>query len=141
METSQAFSCLHRGRSVVFLLHVHLVFVVKRRRRALDARCIVRLREIFTEVCKVVTAELLEMDGEADHVHLLLSYPPVLAISELVNRLKGVSSRFLRKERPDLLRWRVLQRSLWSPSYFAASCGGAPLAVIKQYIQQQDTPA
>ena len=57
-----------------------------------------------------------------------------------VQPLKGVSSRDLRQERPDLFRWRALQHALWSPSYFAASCGGAPLMAIKRYIQQQQTP-
>ena len=79
------------------------------------------------------------MDGEDNHVHLLVVYPPKIAIAALVNSLKGVSSRLLRKERPDI-EHRYWQGMLWSPSYFAASCGGAPITIIKQYIEQQQTP-
>ncbi|KXW57234.1 transposase IS200 like protein [Ferrovum myxofaciens] len=79
------------------------------------------------------------MDGEDNHVHLLVEYPPKLAVSVLVNSLKGVSSRLLRKERPDLKK-RYWKNVLWSPSYFASSCGGAPIGIIKQYIEQQQTP-
>ncbi|GHE80017.1 hypothetical protein GCM10019059_43010 [Camelimonas fluminis] len=69
----------------------------------------------------------------------LIGYPPKVPVSTLVNSLKGVSSRLLRKERPDIQRryWRGV---LWSPSYFAASCGGAPIGIVRQYIEQQQTP-
>ena len=79
------------------------------------------------------------MDGEDDHVHLLVVYPPKVAISNLVNSLKGVSSRLLRKERPDIQNhyWNGV---LWSPSYFASSCGGVPISIVRQYIEQQQTP-
>jgi len=76
------------------------------------------------------------MNGEDDHVHLLIEYPPKISISSLVNSLKGVSSRLLRRQRPDIVK-RYWKNVLWSPSYFAASCGGAPLDIIKQYIEQQ----
>jgi len=79
------------------------------------------------------------MDGERDHVHLLVEYPPKLAVSALVNSLKGASSRVLRRQRPDIAR-KYWQGVLWSPSYFAASCGGAPISIIRQYIEQQKTP-
>jgi putative transposase len=84
-------------------------------------------------------ARLVEFGGESDHVHLLIDYPPKIAISKLVNSLKGVSSRLLRKEFP-LLSTFSLKNQLWSPSYFAGSCGGAPLTIIKQYIENQTTP-
>ena len=79
------------------------------------------------------------MDGEHDHVHLLIEYPPKLAVSKLVNSLKGVSSRLLRKHLPMIKKyyWKDV---LWSPSYFAASCGGVPISIVKQYIQQQASP-
>jgi putative transposase len=94
------------------------------------------MHEIFAFVCKDFEAELVEFDGEDDHVHLMVSYPPKVAISKLVNSLKGVSSRLLRRDFPALASkyWKGI---LWSPSYFAASCGGAPLSIIKQYIQQK----
>jgi len=98
-----------------------------------------RLRAIFSKVCVDFEAELVELDGEDSHVHLLVNYPPKHSISTLVNSLKGVSSRMLRCERPDLRR-RYWKGVLWSPSYFAASCGGAPIGILKAYIEQQKKP-
>ena len=120
-------------------MHVHLVFVTKYRSRVFDGDSINRLRILFTSICTDFEAELVQMDGEDNHVHLLVKYPPKVAVSNLVNSLKGVSSRMLRKERPDLAA-RYWKGALWSPSYFAASCGGAPINILKNYIQQQKNP-
>lgn len=130
---------IRRGRHCIFNMHVHLVFVAKYRRRVFDGDAINRLRIIFANTCTDFGAQLIEMDGEDDHVHLLVEYPPKVAVSGLVNSLKGVSSRLLRKERPDIQKyyWKGI---LWSPSYFASSCGGAPISVVRQYIEQQQTP-
>ena len=130
---------IRHGRNCVFKMHVHLVFVAKYRRKVFDGDAVQRLRAIFGKVCAGFEAHLIEMDGEDDHVHLLVEYPPKLAVSALVNSLKGVSSRLLRKERPDI-RDRYWKGVLWSPSYFASSCGGAPISIIRQYIEQQQTP-
>ena len=132
-------SDIRRGRSCVSALHVHLVFVAKYRRRVFDGAAIETLRGIFAKVCADFEAELRACDGEDDHVHLLVEYPPKVAISALVNSLKGVSSRLLRQFRPDIAHcyWKGV---LWSPSYFAASCGGAPLSIVRQYVEQQRTP-
>jgi len=127
---------IRRGRTCVFALNVHLVFVTKYRRKVLDARAIEALRPVCGKVCADFGAQLIELDGEDDHVHLLVNYPPHVSISKLVNSLKGVSSRILRRDRRDLRR-RYSKGVLWSPSYFAASCGGAPLAKVRHYIQQQ----
>jgi len=97
------------------------------------------METIFKKVCKDFDAELIEVDGESDHVHLLISYPPKVSVSKLVNSLKGVSARLLKKHHPHLCPW-YWKDVLWSPSYFAASCGGAPIAIIRQYIEQQKTP-
>ena len=132
-------SDIRQGRHCIFKLHVHLVFVAKYRRRVFDARAIDVLRVIFADVCSDAHATLVEMDGEDDHVHLLVEYPPKLAVSSLVNSLKGVSSRLLRLRRPDI-RKRYWKGVLWSPSYFASSCGGAPTSIVRQYIEQQKTP-
>jgi len=117
-------------------MHVHLVFVTKYRREIFDQDAIEKLRSYFTRVCTDFDVELVEMDGERDHVHLLINYPPKLAISNLVNSLKGVSSRLLRRDRSDIANCYYYKGILWSPSYFASSCGGAPLSIIKQYIEQ-----
>jgi len=79
---------------------------------------------------------LVECDGEDDHVHLLVTYPPKVAVSTLVNSLKGASARQLRNR----YRVRTHRNHLWSPSCFAASCGGAPLNVIREYVENQRTP-
>lgn len=89
-----------------------------------------------TEVCKDFGAELKECEGEADHVHMLIEYVPTVQLSVLVNLLKAVTSRRLRNEFLDL-RGDYSKPMLWSRYYFAGSCGGAPLEVIKQYIQNQ----
>jgi putative transposase len=130
---------IRKGRHCVFALHVHLVFVAKYRRKVFDGDAVERLRAIFGKVCADFDARLIEIDGEDDHVHLLVEYPPKLAVSALVNSLKGVSSRLLRKDRPDI-RDRYWKGVLWSPSYLASSCGGAPISIIRQYIEQQNTP-
>lgn len=130
---------IRKGRHCVFAMHVHLVFVAKYRRKVFDGDALQRLGSIFGHVCADFDARLIEMDGEDDHVHLLVEYPPKVAVSALVNSLKGVSSRLLRKDRPDI-RDRYWKGVLWSPSYFASSCGGAPISIIRQYIEQQNTP-
>lgn len=91
-------------------------------------------------VCETMGAELREFNGEDDHVHLLVHYPPKIPISTLVNRLKGTSAHYLRKQFPDHVRRFLWDTHFWSPSYFAASCGGAPLSVIAEYIDQQKRP-
>src|SRR5918992_2938766 len=95
METSRAF---RTGRHCVFGLHVHLVFVTKYRQSVLTDAAHETLRELFAKVCQDFEAVLVESHGEDDHVHLLVEYPPKVALSKLVNSLKGVSSRMLRKE-------------------------------------------
>jgi putative transposase len=104
-----------------------------------DARAIDVLRGIFADICSDAQAALVEMDGEDDHVHLLVEYPPKVAVAALVNSLKGVSSRLLRQQRPDI-RKRYRKGVLWSPNYFASSCSGAPISIVRQYIEQQKTP-
>ena len=128
---------IRRGRHCVFLMHVHLVFVTRYRRQIFDHDATEKLRTYFSNVCADFEAELVEMDGEPDHVHLLINYPPKLAISSLVNSLKGVSGRLLRRDRPDIAVRYYYKGVLWSPGYFASSCGGAPISVIRQYIDAE----
>jgi putative transposase len=97
------------------------------------------LNGLFSKVCADFEAELVEFNGEDDHVHLLVNYPPKVPISGLVNSLKGASSRVLRSQFPELKK-KLWKGALWSPSYFAGSCGGAPINVIKKYIEEQDNP-
>ena len=126
---------VRRGRHVVYALHAHLVFVTKCRRDVLSEPAIRDLRSIFAKVCQDFEAELVACSGEDDHVHLLVRYPPKVALSKLVNSLKGVSSCRLREVRPDVAE-RYCNGLLWSPSYFAGSCG-APLSAIAEYVKSQ----
>ncbi|MBM9519109.1 IS200/IS605 family transposase [Desulforhopalus vacuolatus] len=130
---------IRHGRHCVFGMHVHLVFVTKYCRGVFTAEMIEDLRDIFAKVCTDFEAELVEFDGEHDHVHLLVNYPPKVAVSVLVNSLKGVSSRMIRKKRYADIKEKLWDNALWSPSYFAGSCGGAPISIIRQYIEEQQT--
>ena len=130
---------IRSGRHCVLNMHVHLVFVTKYRKDVFTKPMLDAMEGMFKKVCLDFEAELTEFNGEDDHVHLLINYPPKVAVSNLVNSLKGVSSRHLRKDFPEIKN-KLWGGSLWSPSYFASSCGGAPLEIIKQYIEQQQTP-
>ena len=131
---------IRHGRHCTFLIHAHLVFVTKYRRVCFTTRVLDHMEEIFKSVCSDFEAELVEFEGEGDHVHLLINYPPKVALSKLVGSLKGVSSRFIREANYPEIRKKLWGNALWSPSYFAGSCGGAPLEIIKQYIEQQERP-
>jgi putative transposase len=122
------------------MMHVHLVFVTKYRRGVFTKEILDDLRGIFAKVCTDFEAELVEFDGEDDHVHLLVNYPPKVAVSKLVNSLKGVSSLLIRKKGYPSIQKKLWGNALWSPSYFAGSCGGAPIDIIRKYIEQQQTP-
>jgi len=120
-------------------MHVHLVFVTKYRRKVITERILYALHSLFASVCADFQAELVEFNGEEDRVHLLVTYPPKVSVSNLVNNLKGASSRLIRKTYPSV-RTKLWGSALWSPSSFAGSCGGAPLTIIRRYIEQQQTP-
>jgi putative transposase len=94
---------------------------------------------LFSKVGTDFEAQLIPMDGQSNHGHLLVNYPPKLSLSSLVNPLKGVSSYVLRRQLPRVAKCYG-KNVPWSPSYFAASCGGAPLEVIQRYIDEQATP-
>jgi putative transposase len=129
-----------RGRHVVSAMHVHLVFVTKYRRGVFNDEMLTRCEEIMRKVCEDFESELKEFNGERDHVHLLINYPPKVAVSKLVNSLKGVSARRMRQEFTGRVNRAIMHGHLWSPSYFSASCGGAPLTIVRQYIEQQKLP-
>lgn len=125
-----------KGRHSVSILQVHLVFVVKYRRRILDERAIEWLAQHFERVCLGMDCQLIAANGEPDHMHCLIEYPPKMSVSALVNALKGSSSHKLRGARPDIAEkyWKSV---LWTPAYFAGSTGGATLETVKKYVEQQ----
>ena len=131
---------IRRGRTVVCDLHVHLVFITKYRHGAMTDAMLTRCEEIMREVCADFEAELTQFNGEEDHVHLLVHYPPKVQLSKLVNSLKGVSARLLRKEYDAHVLRYLWGGHFWSGSYFAGTCGGAPLTVVRQYIADQKRP-
>ena len=131
---------IRRGRSVVSNLHAHLVFITKYRRGAITSDMLARLEEICHEVCHDFDVTLDEFNGEDDHIHILIQYPPTVQLSKLVNALKGVTSRKIREEFSSHTQKYLWGNHFWSPSYFAGSVGGAPLTVLESYIQNQKVP-
>ena len=117
-----------------FACHYHVVWCPKYRRKVLIGPIETRLKQIIYEVCAEHQAEIEELQVLPDHVHLLLSVDPQFGIHRLMKLVKGCSSRFLRQEFPVLKRKLP---TLWTNSYFVGTTGGAPLALIKQYIEQQ----
>jgi putative transposase len=128
------------GRHVVHSLHVHLVFVTRYRRNAFTDTMLTRCEEVMREVCTTFEAERKQFNGEQDHVHLLVHYPPKVQLSKLVNSLKGVSSRRLRQKYDSHVRKYLWGGHFWSGSYFAGSYDEAPLTAVRQYIDNQQHP-
>ncbi|MEV6981342.1 IS200/IS605 family transposase [Sphaerisporangium sp. NPDC051017] len=123
---------MRTGRHVVSNLHTHLVFVTNYRRGAFTGPMPIRCEQIMREV------ELGEFNGEDGHVHLLVRYQ--VALSKLVNSLKGLTARMLRKEFGAHVREYLQGDHFRSGSYFAGPVGGAPPTVLEQYIEQQKRP-
>ena len=127
-----------KERHSVSDLQIHLVCVTKYRRKIFTNVSLAVIEKTFIEVAEKMGFQIQEFNGESDHIHALIEYPPKLSISQIVNALKGVSSR----------RYGQLgfpkpydRHALWNPSYFVSSVGGAPLEVLKKYIQEQSKPS
>lgn len=128
---------LRRERHSISSLKVHLVCVTKYRRSAFTSESLSLIETSFNEVAKKMDFQILEFNGESDHIHALIEFPPKLSISQIVNALKGVSSRrYGQAGYPKPYG----KEALWSPSYFVSSVGGAPIEVLKKYIQNQEKP-
>ena len=122
------------NHNVYYACHYHVVWCPKYRRKVLVNQIDERLKRIIHEVCQDVCAEVEELEVMPDHVHLLVSVDPQFGIHRLVKLIKGRSSRLLRQAYPSLM---TRMPSLWTNSYFVATVGGAPLEVIKHYIEEQ----
>lgn len=131
---------LQKRAHCVYALNYHLVLVTKYRRKCLSSFMLSVIEALARERCESRDGELVEINGEADHVHLLVSLPPQVAISEFVNALKTNTARVLRRDCANELRRWYSEPVLWSRSYCVLSVGGAPLEVLKQYIESQDRP-
>ena len=125
---------LKTNNNIVYNCHYHVVFCPKYRRKVLVNGVDERLKTILIETLEKWGQELIELEVLPDHVHLLVGCDPQFGIHRLVKYLKGTSSRYLRQEFPQLKRRLP---SLWTNSYFVSTVGGAPLAIIKQYIAAQ----
>jgi putative transposase len=131
-------SSLRKERHSVSDLKIHLVCVTKYRRKILTAESLAVIEKSFKEVAAKMDFKIEEFNGESDHVHVLIEFPPKLSVSQMVNTLKGVSSR--RYSQEGYLK-PYGKSALWSPSYFVSSVGGAPLEILKKYIQEQLKPS
>lgn len=124
----------------VYDMKYHLVLVTKYRRKCLTAEMLSRLEAIVRELCLKWEVELLECGGEADHIHLLLGLNPTIQPSKLVNSLKTVTSRRLRAEYKEHLAQFYWKPVLWNRAYCLLTAGGAPIEVLREYIENQDRP-
>jgi len=122
------------SKHLVYSCKYHVVWCTKYRRKVLSEPIETRLKEILFQVALENDAEILELETMSDHVHALISCNPTFGIKRLVGLMKGRSSRLLRQEFSSL---RSRLPSLWTHSCFIATVGGAPLAIIKQYIENQ----
>lgn len=121
----------------VCALHAHLVFVVKYRRRVITERVFDTLKRAMRASAHHLGCSLNAIESDGDHLHVLITYPPSLSIAKMVQHLKGASSRMVRAQRlPEVLR-TLWGRHFWSPSYCVVSCGGAPLDIVKTYVDTQ----
>ena len=129
-----------KGFHSVYSLTAHIVFVTKYRKKLINQALLARLNEIFTATCDKWECELLEFNGEVDHVHLLIRYHPQVELSKFIANLKTVSSRLIRKDFTAYLANYYRKPVFWTGSYFVASCGGVTVEQLKTYVEQQSSP-
>jgi putative transposase len=136
----RSLSEIRHGRHCVFKNFMHLVFVTKYRRDVITEPMLKRMEELLRETCEQMECELIEFNGEDDHVHLMVSAHPKVAVSNLVGKLKGKTAYFIRQEFSKEVRKKLWGEHFWSPSYCVVSCGGAPLEIVNKYIEDQRRP-
>ncbi len=123
------------NNNIVYNCKYHVVWVTKYRRPVLTQQIETRLKEILKNIAAEIQVDILEMEvADMNHVHLIVSLDPQFGVHKAVKRFKGASSRYLRQEFPQL---KSRLPTLWTNSYFVSTVGGAPLAKIKEYIQNQ----
>lgn len=122
------------NNNVVYSCKYHVIWCPKYRRKVLIGRIEARLKELIIETCKEIEVDIIEMEIMPDHVHLLIEVDPQFGIHIAVKRIKGKTSFVLRQELNEL---KKKLPTLWTNSYFVSTIGGAPLEIIKQYIESQ----
>jgi putative transposase len=131
----------HKGFRSVYKLTAHVVLVTKYRKKAISEKVLLRLKEIFTDTLIKWECNLVEFNGECDHVHLLIDYKPDISLSKLIANLKTVSSRLIRRDFPELAsKYFYNKPYFWTGAYFVASCGGVTVTQLKKYVENQKTP-
>ena len=128
-----------RNCHALYNLQYHLILVTKYRRNCINEDVFAILQDQTAKVLEMNGACLEEINYEPDHVHILLSAPPQASLAKLINSIKTTTSRRIRKEMPDYIAEYYGKPLFWSRSYMILSSGGAPIEVIKQYIQEQGT--
>jgi putative transposase len=131
---------IHKARGVSDL-KCHLVLTPKYRKKIFTAPMLKRLEEIFRDLMGKWEGRLIEFNGESDHVHLLIQYTPQTELSKLINNLKTVSSRYMRKEFEARINEFYWKDVLWTSGYGVFSYGGVTVEELKKYIENQDRPS
>lgn len=124
------------NNNIVYSCKYHIVWCPKYRRKVLVGEVEVRLKELIASMCAEFSVELIELEIMPDHVHILVNVDPQFGVHNLIKKLKGRTSRLLRQEFSQL---RTKLPTLWTNSYFISTVGGAPLKIVKQYIESQKT--
>lgn len=132
---------LQSSRQSVFDLKYHIILSTKYRHKCITQEMLLRMKEIFSNISQSWRCELIEFNGEADHVHLLVSAHPSMDLSRFIGNLKTTSSRYLRKEFSEHLRRFFWKNKLWNNSYAVVTAGGhANIEQLIKYIQDQQAP-
>ncbi len=124
------------NHNVVYSCKYHIVWCPKYRRKVLIDTVAVRLKELISSMSLEFQVELIDLEVMPDHVHLLVDVDPQFGVHNFIKRIKGRTSRILRQEFPHLT---TKLPTLWTNSYFVSTVGGAPLTIVKKYIESQKT--
>ncbi len=124
------------NNNICFSCKYHIVWCPKYRRKILVDKVEKRLKGIIKDICKEKNVELLEIECDKDHIHILVDVDPQFGVHKFIKLAKGRSSKILREDFPFL---KKILPTLWTNSYFVSTVGGAPISVVKQYIENQKT--
>lgn len=127
---------LDNNNHSVFLMYYHLVLVIKYRRKVIDDRISNRLKEIFEYIAPNYNIDLQEWNHDKDHVHILFKAQPNSELSKFINAYKSASSRLIKKEYP-IIKKSLWKEYFWSRSFCLLTTGGAPIEIVKRYIESQ----
>ena len=128
---------LQTNQHSVYSLSYHLILVTKYRHPCMTQEIQTRIQEVVESLFEKWGCTLIELNGEIDHIHILFEAPPQIRLASTINSLKSVTSRYIRKEFPEELEPFYWKPYFWSNSYFLISTGGAPIEIIRQYIEDQ----